>query len=432
VRYGKRKVEKKSAYDYEQGSINVSHEQAGNTTKQNLPSTTKEATTCSQEKLNNEERRKGNKRTPAVPYLEAFEAIVYPTTEQTVKIGKVLKDGWHEEDQELLSVLKANHKALALLRRAIDSGDCYFPAPEHFFDAHYLPVGDWKQAAILLALEVRFLQRESDFDGAARDIIRGVKFWQDCTRERGFLGELFGRAVLRVPLDLLQSEILEKTTDIRFLNAIHSSLSMLDYDQSTIQKSLDVEKAIIDRAYEKYCEDEEWRERYHKQAGGMSVEDMVKFGVRADRCYREISSALDVSFRRGVEKAVQMRKNLEEEDEKEASHYFVLTHYEGYETVLKTKGYQLAQYSMIQAGVALELYKARHGHYPESLQQLVPGCFLQRVPIDPFSGKPIIYTNSGNEWTLYSFGSDLDDDKAQEKSENPMDDGDIVLGKDQK
>lgn len=63
-------------------------------------------------------------------------------------------------------------------------------------------------------------------------------------------------------------------------------------------------------------------------------------------------------------------------------------------------------------GVALKIYKARHGAYPDSLGALTPEI-LDKVPSDPFTGKDFIYRKQGNGFLLYSIGPDLRDDRGK-------------------
>lgn len=65
---------------------------------------------------------------------------------------------------------------------------------------------------------------------------------------------------------------------------------------------------------------------------------------------------------------------------------------------------------------AVELYRARHGRLPESLADLVPGV-LDELPIDPYSGEPLVYRiaeagdpSAPRGFILYSVGPDLTDD----------------------
>ena len=62
-----------------------------------------------------------------------------------------------------------------------------------------------------------------------------------------------------------------------------------------------------------------------------------------------------------------------------------------------------------RAGLACRLYRSRTGGYPESLEELVPGI-LTEVPIDPFTGKPLVYRREGDGFIVYSLGSNQKDD----------------------
>ena len=53
----------------------------------------------------------------------------------------------------------------------------------------------------------------------------------------------------------------------------------------------------------------------------------------------------------------------------------------------------------------LRCYQSEQGRAPTGLEQLVPQ-YLQRVPSDPFSGRPMIYRPQGTNWLLYSVGED--------------------------
>lgn len=75
------------------------------------------------------------------------------------------------------------------------------------------------------------------------------------------------------------------------------------------------------------------------------------------------------------------------------------------ELVVRTE----AETDMTRTILALELYKRENGQYPENLDSLVQG-YLQAIPKDPFTTKPLIYRKKGNKYILYSCGVDMDDD----------------------
>jgi hypothetical protein len=62
-----------------------------------------------------------------------------------------------------------------------------------------------------------------------------------------------------------------------------------------------------------------------------------------------------------------------------------------------------------RTGLACRLFKSRTGRYPEGLSELVPDI-LSEVPIDPFTGKPLVYRRDGEGFIVYSLGSNQKDD----------------------
>jgi len=75
---------------------------------------------------------------------------------------------------------------------------------------------------------------------------------------------------------------------------------------------------------------------------------------------------------------------------------------------------------------ALELHRARHPEYPESLAALAPGI-LDAVPLDPFTGEAFPYERLDGSYTLHSIGPDGEDDEEVRDSERGSGDGDVVF-----
>src|SRR5439155_23258768 len=69
----------------------------------------------------------------------------------------------------------------------------------------------------------------------------------------------------------------------------------------------------------------------------------------------------------------------------------------------------VAQVRLLTIELALRCYRSQQGRSPERLEQLVP-TQLPRVPVDPFSSRPLIYRPQGTNWQLYSIGPDHVDD----------------------
>jgi hypothetical protein len=69
----------------------------------------------------------------------------------------------------------------------------------------------------------------------------------------------------------------------------------------------------------------------------------------------------------------------------------------------------IAHERLLAIELALRCYDSEQGHAPTGLEQLVPN-YIQRVPSDPFTGRPLIYRPQGTNWLVYSVGEDGVDD----------------------
>jgi hypothetical protein len=57
------------------------------------------------------------------------------------------------------------------------------------------------------------------------------------------------------------------------------------------------------------------------------------------------------------------------------------------------------------AELALQSYRSQNGHGPGMIEELVPR-YIKSLPLDPFSGRALVYKPHGTNWVLYSIGPD--------------------------
>jgi len=62
-------------------------------------------------------------------------------------------------------------------------------------------------------------------------------------------------------------------------------------------------------------------------------------------------------------------------------------------------------------------YKADKGGYPQNLEELVKAGYLDKLPADPFSGGALVYKPTGDNFILYSFAADFNDDGGKHSSD---------------
>ena len=65
------------------------------------------------------------------------------------------------------------------------------------------------------------------------------------------------------------------------------------------------------------------------------------------------------------------------------------------------------------AGIAGRLFRMKYDVFPESLSLLSPE-FLPGIPLDPFSGRPLVYKKTASGIKIYSLGSNMRDDNGTE------------------
>lgn len=62
--------------------------------------------------------------------------------------------------------------------------------------------------------------------------------------------------------------------------------------------------------------------------------------------------------------------------------------------------------------VAMERYRIKNGGWPDSLEA-IPRSILERIPIDPYSGKPLRAIRKEDGWVVYSVGPNGEDDHGE-------------------
>ncbi len=78
-----------------------------------------------------------------------------------------------------------------------------------------------------------------------------------------------------------------------------------------------------------------------------------------------------------------------------------------------------ARERLLATELALRWYQSEQGHPPANLEALVT-AYLGGVPLDPFSGRPLLYRDqAGTNWLLYSVGPDGVDDGAKRSARLP-------------
>jgi hypothetical protein len=96
---------------------------------------------------------------------------------------------------------------------------------------------------------------------------------------------------------------------------------------------------------------------------------------------------------------------------------------------LKIQGYERLRVETLALDVIMGVltFKENNGRLPLDLGELQKAGLLEKIPIDPFSGKPIVYKKLGDNFTVYSYGFDFEDDGGVRVVDYNGSNGDIVV-----
>jgi len=64
--------------------------------------------------------------------------------------------------------------------------------------------------------------------------------------------------------------------------------------------------------------------------------------------------------------------------------------------------------------LALHRWKLQKGSFPDSLEELVESGLLESLPLDPYRDGPLTYKKQGEDFILYSYAGDFDDDQGRQ------------------
>ncbi len=370
-----------------------------------------------------------NEANAAPFYRAAFELLRLPRDEQE-KVRDYVERAWPSQGlpgadvREKMSSFLTSERVARALELIQDANQ----VPQCFWIPHYgegyntlLPhLAKLRQAARAILIRARLRYVAGDPDGASGDIRSVLRLAERLESDRVVISELVQCALADLCVDGLRqmATAAPMSADIAqdMSNSLNEFEGLLD-----ITESLRLETAM---AYD-------WSERMRgnpglarEWAGQLTGPDssQLSFLPYFVTCpfrplYRLEQTRLLRYFRELTELSqkpchtVKDRLNEMEADLNQRSQAFNLT---GWIAGGMTKAYfgvakARAQVRAARLGLALEACQDRTGSYPESIEALVPDI-LPELPVDPFSGKDLLYRLTDEELVVYSVGKNGVDD----------------------
>lgn len=316
-----------------------------------------------------------------------------------------------DDKAEILALLLRNQKAFELLSE-MGQEPCFLyrdPAQTLIEGLAPNPL-KWIRTAQLLHIAAVFKAEAGDVRGAVDSTVLGVTYAPLMAREGSLIAFLVSMASTNLPLQFLGNMVRGRDVpeaDLVRLMALQDPGPWRERLAAAVrgERILFVEAGggVIGGSYD-LIEGHSWL----KEFGFWLIRPLVKRDIRKalpDYAFCEAQAALPYYRAREALKASEpgigrrpwyaflskafLSGNLEA----------------AYMKVAKIEAIMLAN----RAGLACRLHKNRTGDYPQTLDELVPGL-LNEVPIDPFTGNPLVYRREGEGFIVYSLGSNQKDD----------------------
>jgi hypothetical protein len=317
---------------------------------------------------------------------------------------------------DLLAWISRNRKVLGLIGDASAMRCFRFDPPgKRSFEKYYPDTKKLIQMTRLVALESVFRAESGDIEGAMDQCRRGFRFLNglsnsDCNflindliaiSARKLLIASFNRIAQGLAMDsaVLSSWIGE--FDVAEWRRQYAAgvrgdgVFALEYGLVFIAGGRDIEEGIFP-----------WQRAWSRFANWM-MRPLLKSQVLENmKLYRRLESLYPLPY---YLQRAQFEKLRPESDELPWYKKPLGQFFPNYQSAFLKEASLEAVTLATEAGLACKIYKNKYGRYPENLDALVPEI-LDKVPIDPFSDKPLVYKLTADEVLVYSLGSNEKDD----------------------
>jgi hypothetical protein len=349
---------------------------------------------------------------------------------------------WTAEETDLIRKwLTANEKTLAALKQAARRRRYFSPLPETGGRLHSVVVSEVDTSFISLArleaIAAADWARQGQWDTAYEGNLRTHRLADHAYHERNACWQLLALLERHLPEDLASLlEDIDKGDDLRCPSDLVGeveALFYLDYVEAWHEWAEEPAKhpdLTSVAELQVGAMDEDFLDLWGDLVGESpfkSVEEVRK-AIRSSPIdeERKVLGRLDEIMQRWTalpfHTAWKQEKGLREEY-CEAFLKAPSLAVQGCGSLQFSQGRLLAELTRahraaVACVTAIHRFRNKVGRLPSKLQELAPE-FLDEVPVDPFSGRPLVYRagGQGTDFTLYSVGADQVDSGAEPASE---------------
>jgi len=335
-------------------------------------------------------------------------------------------------------LLDENRQAINLLRAAAAKSGCYFEREYTQPSTSMLmpELQDMREAARLLDLSARRHAAEGDFVEALSEIDVIYTMAEHMSADPFAVSQLIAQVIQSKAIEALEAMLIESELSEDALSAIQTATGFSARGQ--LLRCLRIEQTT---GLWVYCEMAE------STGGAGPLEGIGVSFTRAFQPDRLVSTSslfrvLRVSadladFRRVTERYQQAARlpiyeaqpvlqRIEDEFEDNPPGVVAGLLCGVWRPIIQAAARSDALRASAQVGLAMHRYRAAHGQFPVSLDELVPDA-LPAVPRDPYDGQPIRLVTTDDGWVVYSIGPDMVDDGGRVRYGHPDVTGDLLF-----
>jgi len=313
--------------------------------------------------------------------------------------------------------LARNKKALDLIRQATAMKRCRFDVNYAGGISSYLPshLAPLRETCRLLSLSARVKSHDGDWPGTYRDITTSLRL-ERATRQPMLISHIHGDLVIDLSLRDALRALKQDTDHPEEWRRLFAEIEAVNR-KPVLVKAFQGERALMATELE----------RMRREASAFSTQGInvkrpwrVRARIMPLRQELKLQEAGSLRYMRPLVAAARLppHKALAEIKTIDARaakapmwSTFARIMFPAFLGTFEAHVRTEARLALAKVTLALKLYKHRHGAYPEDLSALAPEI-LETVPVDPFTGKPLIYRRAGKGFIIYSVGEDLTDNGA--------------------
>ena len=369
----------------------------------------------------------------AAPYYKkAFELFV-KQPEQLKKINRrILPTDLSARQRKILQTwVQQNAQALKHLKKGTQK-------PHHWHKYHGdsmagivgLQLQQAKMLAIALCSRAKLEAVKGDYEDAFSDLLACYRFGTHFTGTKTIIEQLVGTAIRALAVDTSFQILDKQKSAANVLEDLQEQLQMTSSQQECVFDFTAEKLSVYDIIQRTFSDDgkgsgriplpstskkEDWPDVLKQLLPHLSKEQIKRL-QELDR--RETSDLTNKLYRYFGEVAQSTPWQLHSQgkdvqkavEEMTKENPFLLMFKPAVGRLVEMSFRNKVETDALVTTITILRYKADNGRYPEKFENLVATGYLKNLPMDPYSDKPLVYKRTKDNFTLYSFGADFDDD----------------------